>query len=160
MQQRRQGLEAPLGESISVQLSKLPRATPNTGVAGGAGAEVRTGLEKSGREGSHSSESRSRVSAARSCWPHEKPCLPTPGHAARGPASLPSQFPNSEVEGRRACPRRHREKALDLYTEHWLSFWIGLLTSDLPRNRQLSFTSTLIQHKMKEQAGMLAIARL
>lgn len=145
---------------MSVQLSKLPRATPNKGAAGGAGPEARTGLEESGREGSHSSEGRSRVSAAGSRWPHKEPCLPTLGTLHGVPPASLANSQTWEVEGHRACPRRHWGKTLALYTQHWLSLRIGLFTSDLPRNRQLSFTRTPIQHKMKEWAGMLAIARL
>lgn len=43
----------------------------------------------------------------------------------------PPQFSNLKVEGHRARPRRHQGKALDLQTEHGLSFWTGLFASDI-----------------------------
>jgi len=73
-------------------------------VTGRARAKARTGLEKSGREGSHSRKSRSRDSAAETHQPHQEPTFPPLNMLHGNPSVSPSNSQTQRWKGTGCVP--------------------------------------------------------
>lgn len=150
--------EAPLGESTSVWLSKLPRVILSMGVTGRAGAEARIGLEKSLRERSHRSQTRSRVLAARSSRPCKKPRLPTPRQASRDLSASPHNSQTWRQKGTGHIPGGTKEKPW-IYTQSNEYHFGQVYLHQIPTKKQaVEFYKH--SYPAQNERGMSAIARL
>lgn len=155
LQQRGQGLEAPLGESTSVWLSKLPRVTLNVGVPGRAEAEARVGLEESWRERDHR-EGR----AGAGSWLPEAASL-VRSHDFPPPARLqgtPPQFSDLKVEGHGHVPGGTKEKPW-IYTQS-MDYHFGQVYLHQISTKKQAVKFYKHSYPAQNERGILVIARL